>query len=114
MKYITWISLILGLWLIALPYALGFESSSTIATGTNVVVGILFIVCSAWTLTTSSALIGVNAFQALCSIWLIVAPFATRYSSLSQATLNDVIVGIIVLAVSLTEMWWLGRSPVRG
>lgn len=112
MKRITWINLILGIWLIVSPFVLG-HAASTVMTINDIVFGVLLLACSAWMLADMAAQIGVNWFQVLCSIWVIVSPFALRYQQLSRAMANDVIIGVIALIVGLVEAWALAYTPVK-
>lgn len=45
-----WANLILGLWVLISPWVVGFASTSSAATKTNVVIGIIVAVLSAWEL----------------------------------------------------------------
>jgi hypothetical protein len=53
-----------------------------------------------------------NWFQLLCSIWVIVSPFALGYQQLTRAMQNDVIVGVIALIVTLIEAWAFTSKPI--
>jgi hypothetical protein len=112
MKRFTWITLILGIWLIASPFALG-HASTTAATANDVIVGILFLGCSWWIVGGMAQPSVVNWFEVLCSIWLCAAPYALHYERLSHAMANDVVVGIITLLVGLIEAWTLMLEPVH-
>ena len=111
MRRITWISLILGIWLIASPFSLAHASTTT-AMANDIIVGILILVCSAW-IVGGMAPIAVNVFEILCSVWLIGAPFVLHYQKLAPAMTNDVVVGIITLLVGLIEIWTLMIEPVQ-
>ena len=112
MKRITWISLVLGIWLIASPFALGYSSTMT-ATANDIVLGILLFGCSAWIVGGMAAPLAVSWFEVLCSIWLIATPFVQHYQRLPHAMTNDVAIGIITLFVGLVEAWVLMLEPVR-
>jgi hypothetical protein len=112
MRRITWISLILGVWLIVSPFSLA-HASTTAAMTNDIIVGILILASSAWIVGGMAAPIAVNGFEILCSIWLIGAPFVLHYQKLSQAVTNDVAVGIITLLVGLIEIWTLMIEPVK-
>lgn len=49
MKICRWFFLILGLWVLISPWALGFSSFNT-AMWSNVIAGVLIIVCALWEL----------------------------------------------------------------
>jgi hypothetical protein len=102
MKRVSWINLILGIWLIIAPFALG-SMAMHVAVGNNVVLGILLIASSWWILAAATEAVGVSWFQMLCGIWLIISPFILHYGGLTHAMANDVVVGIIAFVVGLLE-----------
>ena len=112
MKRVTSINLILGIWLIASPFALGHATNTAVTTN-DVIFGILLLACSTWILADMANQIGVNWFQVLCCIWLIVSPFVLQHQQLPRATANDVTVGVIALAVGLIEAWALTYTPIK-
>jgi SPW repeat-containing protein len=112
MKQIMWITIVLGVWLILAPFVFGYFGS-LVPTANDVVLGVVLIACSSWMLKSLSSGLGLTAFQMLCSVWLIIAPFALMFQPWSLAMLNDVFVGIIALIVSAVEMWTVATSPVK-
>ena len=116
MKRVIWINLVLGVWLIISPFVIGYfvpSASSTVAVANDGILGVLLVACSWWIVAAMAANVGVSAFQVLCGIWLIIAPFVLRYRELPVATVNDVAVGVLVLIVSAIETWRLARPPIR-
>jgi len=112
MNRVTWISLILGIWLIVSPLALGYAPTSA-QTANDILLGVLLVLCSAWIVRRAPDSSGVNWFEVLCSIWLCAAPFALHYQRLSPAMTNDLAIGIITLVVGLVEGWTLLIEPVK-
>jgi len=112
MKRVSWINLILGIWLLISPFAIGTTAMSA-AVGNNVVLGILLIATSWWILAAVHQVVGVSWFQMLCGIWLVIAPFVLHYRAMSHAFANDVVVGIIVFVVGLIESQALVHRPVK-
>src|SRR5579864_1392735 len=102
MKRITWINLILGLWLIISPLVIGYSAAS-VAAANNIILGVVVVACSWWMLAAIAGADWCGWVQLLCGIWLIVAPFVLRYSELTHAVSNDAIVGIVVFIVSMVE-----------
>ena len=99
MKRVIWINLVLGVWLIVSPFVIGYfasSASSTVTIANDGILGVLLVACSWWIAAAMAAKLGVSGFQALCGIWLIIAPFVLRYAELSRATRNDMVVGIAV------------------
>lgn len=106
------VSIVLGLWLAASPWALGFQTE-TIPTSNAVLLGILVTIVALF------ALFGVEARRAWANVglgaWLVVSPWLVGFSELAPALWNAVIVGaaIAVLALSAlaTDRHFGGWSP---
>jgi hypothetical protein len=112
MKRITWINLILGLWLIASPFALGYAGIAHTAATEEVVMGIIVAACSWWWLAAMSPMMGMAWFEMLCGIWVLIAPFVLSYS-VARAKGNDVWVGIVVLVVAVVAAIGIGQTTTR-
>jgi hypothetical protein len=112
MKRVAWISLVLGMWLLAAPFALGYLGTSRIPLTNDVTVGVLLVASSWWILGVSATPAIATWFQMVCGAWLIVAPFALRYQAMSRAVVDDIAAGIVVLIVSSFELRGLLRAPV--
>ncbi len=101
MKNITWINVLLGIWLIIAPFAITRVGTGAGAwTVNDVVLGILLIAFSWWIVGAIAPPSGAAWFEVLCGIWLIVAPFVLRYSGAPRHVSNDVISGIIAIVVA--------------
>ena len=112
MKKVAWISLVLGIWLLAAPSALGTFATSRLPLTNDLALGVL-LVASSWGILAASAMPAMATwFQMVCGVWLIVAPFALRYRTLPGAFADDVAVGIAVLVVRAFELRGLFRTPV--
>jgi hypothetical protein len=104
MKRLTWINLIVGIWLIMAPFAMGGVATLTsVPVGNDVVLGILLVATSAWILVAETTAAGVAWFQALCGIWLSIAPFVLSYRGMPNVTRSDLIAGIIAIVVGVVE-----------
>ena len=112
MKRVSWINLILGIWLIISPFVF-VSVGPKVTVANNVVLGILLIASSWWILAVTAPAGGVSWFQMLCGIWLIIAPFVLRYNQVTHAVTNDVIVGIIAFIVGLIESQTREHRPMR-
>jgi hypothetical protein len=113
MKRITYMNLILGIWLIVTPVVFGAFASNRIAAGSDIALGALLIASSWWIVAATTAQLAVSSFQLLCGIWLIVAPFVLGYRGYAAEAQNDLIVGILVAIVSVAETWTLWRAPLK-
>lgn len=87
------VNLVLGLWLIVSPWALGFVTDQT-PTWNAWAVGVVIAVAAL------AALIAFNRWEewaeAALGAWLIVSPYLLGFATQMNATWNQVIVGIIV------------------
>jgi hypothetical protein len=103
-KHIIQINIILGAWLIIAPFIMGY-STSTVEMANDIALGVLLVGCSWWTVAVAAGQVGVGTLELLGGIWLIAAPFALHYESLSRAFVNDIGVGILSVLVSATGTW---------
>ncbi len=113
MKRLLWINVVLGLWLLVAPFTLGYSASSTTAAANDVVLGILVLAGSWWIAAGMEGAVGVAVFEALCGLWLLIAPFVLMITHLPAAMSNDMIVGVIVLVISVVAAWTLAKPAVR-
>jgi hypothetical protein len=98
---------VLGLWLVFSPLVLGFQTE-LVDMGNTVLVGLLLLAASlggmfvprAWEDWTETAL----------GLWLAVAPWVTGFAT-TVATVNAVIVGLIVLTLALWALQDYGLAP---
>jgi SPW repeat-containing protein len=114
MKSVTWADMGLGVWLVASPFVIGYPASRPVAVIEDIIPGIFLFATSCWILAIKIAPLRVNWFQALCGLWLIIGSFALLFGQLSRGALNDLIVGILVLAVNLDATSALLREPPKG
>ena len=103
MKNITWINILLGIWLLIAPFALSSVGGTGAWTANDVILGILLIAVSWWIVATAAPT-GAIWFEVLCGIWLIVAPFVLRYNGTGVKMTSDVISGIIAIVVAFIAM----------
>jgi hypothetical protein len=90
---ISWINILLGIWMIISPFALGFANVPR-ALWNNVVLGIVIgIVAIVRTSTTRQP--GWSWLNTLLGIWVIISPLVLGFV-LGNAIWNNVILGIIM------------------
>lgn len=97
-RWTSGVNILAGAWLVIAAFLLDYGDVSG-AMVNAIVVGLIVLVAAAYRTANpgkASALSWINAFLGL---WLIVAPFAFRYSGTAPAT-NDIIVGLVVLAMA--------------
>ena len=49
----------------------------------------------------------------IVGLWLLVSPWALKFSGSTDAMRTDVIIGLIVAVIAAVELWILHRSPPR-
>jgi len=108
MKGITWINLLLGVWLIVAAIARG---AMGVVMTNDVILGVLLIGFSWWMLAAFVPPVGAAWFEMLCGIWLIVSPFVLGYSRVQMSMGNDVVVGIITLIVAAVAARAISHTP---
>ncbi len=110
MKWASWITFILGLWLIVAPFALGYGATVPGSRAEDVIMGILIAVFSLWSNLATVVPAGVNWLIFVFGIWVVIAPFVLGYSHASSTELaNDVIIGIVTLILGLVRAAGAGR-----
>lgn len=112
LKHIVQINILLGAWLVAAPFVLGY-ASSRMEMGNDVAMGVLLILCSCWMLAAATGQVGAGGLQLLGGLWLIAAPFARHYHELSRPFSNDIIVGILSVLISTTTIWMLNSRVTK-
>jgi SPW repeat-containing protein len=109
--HVTWADMVLGVWLVVSPFVIGYGVSRFLAIIEDLIPGAFFVATSCWILTSKLAPLRVNWLQALCGLWLIIGSFVWLFGRLSHAALNDLIVGILVLAVNVAATSALLHEP---
>jgi hypothetical protein len=97
------VNLVLGVWLVLSPWALGFVAE-TRPTWNAWILGVIIAV---------AAIAALFAFQeweewvnAVLGLWLIVSPWVLGYSAMVAAAMwNQVVVGLIVAALAAWAIW---------
>lgn len=100
---------ILGLWLVFSPLVLGFQAE-LVDMGNTVLVGVLLLAAAlggmfvprAWEDWTETAL----------GVWLAVSPWLTGFATMT-ATVNAVVVGLVVLTLALWALQDYGLAPTE-
>ena len=102
------VTLIIGAWLIASPYILGYVTQHAI--WQQVIGGVIIVAVAAWQLS-APRMRWPSWITAIVGAWLIIAPFATVYAD-GAAYLNQIVFGLIMVGLSI---WQLdpGYVPAR-
>lgn len=104
LKHVVQINIVLGLWLLAAPFVLGY-SGSTVELAVSETAGAWLIAFAWWMLVAESGQIAAGVLQMLGGIGLAAAPFMLHYERMSRAFDNDVIVGVLCFLVSAIATW---------
>jgi hypothetical protein len=94
MTWPRWINIVLGVWLLIAPTALGYVD--IYATNNDHLIGLLVAVFAAAALWVPN----VRFANVVIGVWLVLAPFVLGYFT-SSAVANDIIVGIAVAVVAM-------------
>lgn len=96
---ISWVNIILGIWVLISPFVLAFTFPRSIwnNVATGIVVGILAII----RLSTREQP-GWSWVNVVLGIWLIISPFVLAFAT-GAALWNNVILGIIIAAIALSS-----------
>ncbi|HEX8987505.1 MAG TPA: SPW repeat protein [Rhodocyclaceae bacterium] len=102
------LNILLGLWLIASPWALGYANVPR-APADAVIIGAVIAVLAAL------ELFQVAAWEewaaVVLGIWMVISPWVLKFSFSAAATANAVIFGIVIAALAL---WALGTDREIG
>jgi hypothetical protein len=110
-KYLSWTDILLGAWLVASPFILGYAVSRPMVVFWGMAPGALLLVFTCRLMVTGTTPLRMSWLQSLCGLWLIVASFVLLFAHVSHAALNDLIVGILVLAVHVATTSTVLRGP---
>lgn len=99
-RWASGLDILAGIWLILAPYILGYDYSR--ATTNDIVVGIVVLVLAAVREVGDNYRVSWPSWiNTLLGVWLILSPFILAYPSGSPATMNDIVLGIVVGVLSL-------------
>lgn len=97
-KTASGLNFLFGLWLILAPFVLGYQTSA--ARANDIIVGIAIAIMGGIRFFSIRREVWLSWINAVLGFWLFVAPFALSYVS-SSARANDIIVGLIILALGV-------------
>ena len=105
------VTLVLGVWTVASPWLLGFQTDAT-AMGNAVVIGGL--IAAIGLIAVFRPLFWEEWANLVLGVWLVISPWALEFTGIQQALVSAVVVGGGVLALTLWNMatdaefrdWW--------
>jgi SPW repeat-containing protein len=111
MKWASWVTCMLGVWLIAAPFTLAYMTESS-ALYEDVILGFL-IASFAFTRAVSTetpSMVYVGLAVAVAGLWVLLAPYFFGYIGVDAAFNNDMVVGS---AVCILGIWQAVSSSER-
>jgi len=106
-----WLNVILGFWLVSAPSVLDYRLQEAGLNDLCVGLGVILLSLAA------IAVPRLRYANTVLATWLVVSPFVLGHAGYRTATLNDVIVGLLVGALSLVwdhRVWTPHRRPLTG
>jgi len=104
------LDILAGIWLIIAPFLLNYSARGG-SVANDVIVGIVVLVLAGVQISGENYRTSWPSWiNVLLGLWLIAAPFLLGYPSGSAAMWNDIILGIVVGALSLTSALSAGEE----
>ena len=97
MKALSWISVVLGAWMIVA--GLGMSAAVGTVMTERIVAGLVIVLLALGVIATSRALLA--WLVAVAGLWTVVAPAVLNYRGTGVSRLNDLIVGVLVLLLGV-------------
>jgi len=109
MKWTSWSNVALGLWLVAAAFALPHASGNGVTE--DVIAGLLISMAALWAARAFSARVSAAAHLVVLflGLWTAAAPVVLSYDRRSPSVINDVVVGLGVMALA----GWSVRREAR-
>ncbi|RLD05194.1 MAG: hypothetical protein DRI32_04435 [Chloroflexi bacterium] len=102
-KSLSWWIVVLGAWEIVAPFIFGYSAEKT-ALWDAIILGVALVILGIWAalVKDESTLKTLSWVNAALGVWLIIAPFLLSYSGTTSALWNDIVVGLVILALGAT------------
>jgi membrane-bound ClpP family serine protease len=101
LRSLSGVNFLAGLWLLAAPFVLGYSATVT-ARNNDLLLGTIIVVLAVIGLSMTEESWS-RVLNIIAGLWLIVAPFILGYASVTTATWNSIVVGLVVLAFAAWE-----------
>ncbi len=96
---ISGVVFILGIWQLISPWVLGY--SDVVGAALNaVIVGVLIAIFALGRFAGAYYAAWLSWLNVACGIWLIVSPWIVGYSFVGRATIDSVVVGVVVAVLA--------------
>lgn len=103
----SFMNVLAGIWLVIAPWILGYTDVGA-ALWNDVAVGTAVIVLAGIRAASPTRFIPISWANVLLGLWLVLAPFVLQYGELTASSVigsvalwNDVIVGVVVIALAV-------------
>ncbi|NTU85080.1 MAG: SPW repeat protein [Chloroflexales bacterium] len=106
-----WANMILGLALMAAPFALGYSTNPAALWG-SLVVGAVIAIASGYKAYTKTAELWEDWVDIVAGVIAIVLPFLFGFNTLAVAMWTSIVLGIIVVAIAAYDLY-AHRSVAR-
>jgi hypothetical protein len=109
-RSLSWLVAVVGLWEAMSPYILDY-TTTTVAVWNAFIIGVVLIVLAAWAALSEAFRLDRNLewINAVLGVWLILSPFALNYSAVEIALWNNLIVGVVTIALAAWAATTFGR-----
>lgn len=107
-RWIDWVNVLLGLWLIAAPRVLTSAADDSPAAWNSLSVGVGMVTLATFAMYKPS--VPGDAIGVIFGIWLVASAWMLGFAEWSAAATNGVIVGLLVIGYAL----WAMRIDTRG
>lgn len=113
MNRLSWINLVLGLWLVAAGFVLGHATGNAVVE--DVITGLLVALGALWAARAYQPALSEAAswLVALTGLWIVIGPFALGYERPSLPVANDIIVGLAICTLAWTKLMAAAPGRVR-
>ncbi len=110
-KTLSWIIAVVGLWEIIAPFIFGM-TATTAFLWDAIIVGLALLVFGAWAALANdeNTIKYLSWINAVLGLWLVIAPFVLSYSSAAAAMWNDIIIGLVALALGAWAALTVGTN----
>jgi hypothetical protein len=99
MKVLSWINVMLGLWLIMAGFALSRVTRPAMVE--EIALGLVIVCLATVSAVRPSSMM--SWFVAMAGLWTLIAPIAIDYAGASASRRNDIAVGIAVLVLGVAN-----------
>ena len=99
MTWTSWVSLVLGVWLVLAPFALGYVG--TFGAWNDAIVGLVITIVAGWAaFIRTPRVVTLSSITGAAGLWAALAPFFFTHGPVGTRGWNALVVGLLVLVLS--------------